>query len=98
MTRAAALIALLSLFALTGCGHRDAFPMHNDETGQDVVCHSGEYWIEEGMPQMRVTLACLHACEMKGYRRHTGNPYADEPHPAPPPDDLKPEIPQACWP
>lgn len=98
MTRAYALIAILPAFFLTGCGTRDHFPMHNPETGLDVVCYSGEYTFEEGLPQMRVALACIHACEMKGYRQQTGNPYTDAPAPAPPPEDLKSEIPKACWP
>jgi hypothetical protein len=72
--------------------------MRDPETGQEVMCKSGEYWIEEGLPQLRIAMQCIHACEMQGFRQFTGNPYADAPHPKAPDDDVKPYIPAPCLP
>jgi len=83
---------------IAGCATRDDFPMRNPETGQEVTCHSGEYWIEEGVPQMRIATQCLQACAMHGFRRNTGNPYADNIQPKAPDDEMKPYIPAACLP
>jgi hypothetical protein len=84
--------------AISGCAVRDDFPMRNPATGQEVVCHSGEYRFEEGAPQMRIAMQCIHACERYEFRSFTGNPYADEPHPQAPDSDVVPFIPQACLP
>jgi len=92
---------------LTACSHRDEFPMHNPQTGEDVVCHSGAYVLEEGTWHMAIALACIHSCERYGFRRFTGHPHTDIPRPAPPRDYLEPgmtesdllsEIPERCLP
>ena len=70
--------------------------MRNPETGHEAMCESGEYWLEEGAPQIRIAMQCIHACEAHGYTRVTGNPYADAPHPAIPDDDVKKFIPAEC--
>jgi hypothetical protein len=81
---------------LAGCTVQSYFPMRNPETGAEVMCRSGKFWIEEGAPQMRIAIQCFHACEMHGFRRHTGNPYSDTPHPKAPDEDVKPYIPAPC--
>lgn len=77
---------------------RDDFLMRNPATGEEVVCHSGEYTFEEGAPQMRIAEQCLHACERYGFRQLTGNPYDDAPNPGVPDTDVVPFIPKACLP
>ena len=91
-------IALVGTMLISGCGTRDEFPMHNPATGQDVVCHSGRYGFEEGLPQMRIAIQCIQACKQYGYRRTTGNPYADAPNPNAPDSDVRQEIPPQCQP
>lgn len=88
----------LTTAVTTGCATRDDFPMRNPDTGQEVTCHSGEYWIEEGSPQMRIATQCLQACAAHGFHRYTGNPYADNIQPKSPDDEMKPYIPAACLP
>jgi hypothetical protein len=83
---------------VAGCAVHDNFPMRNPETGQEVTCQSGEYWIEEGSPQVRIATQCIQACERHGFRRFTGNPYADAPHPKAPDSDVLPFIPSSCLP
>jgi hypothetical protein len=89
---------LLLSVGIQGCAHRDDFPMRNPANGQEVLCQSGEYWFDEGMPQMRVAEQCIRACERYGFRRFTGNPYADAPHPQNPDKDIMPFVPPACLP
>ena len=89
--------ALCLLSALSACSTRDDFPMRNEAGGQ-VMCHSGYYSFEEGLPQARIAMQCIAACEMYGYRRFTGNPHADTPHPGKPDSDVVPEIPRECLP
>jgi hypothetical protein len=89
---------LLAGGSLAGCAVRDDFPMRHPVTGAEVMCHSGEYWFEEGAPQLRIAEQCIHACERYGFRRFTGNPYADAPQPRAPDEDLVPSIPSACLP
>jgi hypothetical protein len=96
MINNALLLVGISALLLSACAVRDSFPMRNPDTGQEITCHSGWYVIEEGVPQMRIATQCIRACERYGFRRFTGNPYADQPHPAAPDDAMRPEIPIAC--
>ncbi len=89
---------LIAFLCASGCGARDEFPMHNPTTGQDIVCRSGRYWFDEGLPQARIGAECIHACERYGFKRQTGNPYADAAQPRQPDDDVRPEIPAVCLP
>ena len=91
---AAGFVTLLA----AGCATQDHFPMRNPETTQEVMCVSGKYWIKEGAPQMRIATQCMQACAVHGFRRHTGNPYADYIQPKAPDEDVKQYIPAACLP
>ena len=93
------LLCVLLLGILTGCHrHQDHFPLRNPQTGQQVICYSGEYWLEEGGPQIRVAEQCMQACPRYGFKRQTGNPYADNILPKAPDEDVKKDIPSACLP
>ncbi len=73
---------LLIVLLITACeGHRDNFPMRNPITNEAVNCESGPYWFDEGAPQLEIAQACIHACELHGYRRYTGNLHTDKPRP-----------------
>jgi hypothetical protein len=91
-----ALVLSLTLVA-TGCATRDDFPMRNLATGQEVICHSGWYWGEEGAPQMRILEQCGNACNRYGIRRLVDAHYEGlSPHD--PDEDVKPFIPSECLP
>ena len=90
------LVASLAVLCCAGCATQDRFPMRNAETGQEVVCRSGAYWLEEGAPQMRIAQQCMQACAAHGFHRSTGNPFADKIQPKAPDDDVKAFIPAAC--
>jgi len=51
--------------------------MKNLSTGEEVLCRSGDYFIEEGAPQVRIATQCMSACARYGFKRQTGNPYTD---------------------
>jgi hypothetical protein len=89
------LIGLASVL-VAGCATRDTFPMRNAETGQEVTCHSGYYWIEEGAPQLRVATECMRACGLRGYVRVPADPYPIIYDAGPVPKDLIAEIPASC--
>ena len=94
-----ALFATFSLMiSLSGCESRDYFPMHNPLTGQDVVCRSGPYFIEESSAAADIFGACISACEVHGFRQTKYNQDADEPPAVHPPERLKSEIPKVCLP
>ena len=83
---------------LAGCYYVAPLPMHNPSTGEDIVCHGGHYNV--GKDEARDTLAgtaCVHACERYGFFL-VGHPEVGPIHPAPPPDDLKYDIPDRCLP
>jgi hypothetical protein len=80
----------------SGCAHRDQFPMLNSSTGEHVVCYSGPYWFDEGLPQMRVATQCLQACARYGFTSLAANPNSIAPRD--PDDDVKPFIPTTCMP
>lgn len=92
------IVPLLLVSFLSGCATQDRFPMKDEKTGRQVVCKSGKYWMEEGMPQMRIALECIHACERYGFRLFTGNPNTDRPDPRAPEEDVTPQIPMECLP
>ena len=73
--------------------------MRNAETGQEVVCYSGRYWFDEGVPQLRIAEQCMRACARYGFERVTDHPYVPKKYPPLAPDeDVKPFIPDACLP
>ena len=92
------LLCVPLLGTLTGCHNQDHFAMQNRETGQQVVCHSGEYWFAEGLPQIRIAEQCLQACARYGFKLQTVNPYAADITPKAPDEDVKKDIPSACLP
>jgi len=92
---------------LTACYARIEIPMHNPQTGEDLVCHSDKYYFEQGGAQEVIALGCVHACERYGFRRFTGHADIDAPMPLAPrafPENgvteerMKSEIPKRCLP
>jgi len=92
---------------LAACYARVEIPMHNLQTGEDLVCHSDKYYFEQGGRQEVIAIACAHACERYGFRQFTGNPVIDTPQPMLPRDypengvtkeDIISELPERCLP
>jgi hypothetical protein len=82
--------------------------MHNQTTGEEVVCYTSYYRFEPGLPHLRIALQCIHACERHGFE-HVGaetTRYGSAPaqtsryegEPILPDEDVKPYIPTACLP
>ena len=94
--------AVLSMMALCGmlggCYYVDPLPMHNPETGEDIVCHGGKYNVgKDEERDARAGEACVHACERYGFRL-VGHPEIGPLNPVPPPEGLKYDIPNRCLP
>jgi hypothetical protein len=71
--------------------------MDNPQTGQQVMCVSGDYTFEEGALQLRIADQCMQACARHGFKL-TDRTYADRVRPSAPDEDVKPYIPAACLP
>lgn len=88
-------LAIMLTLAVSGCGTRDHFPMKNPATGQEVICHSGWYFGEEGAPQVRIAMQCIRSCNQYGFYRIVEGRYESlDPHA--PDEDVKPSIPSEC--
>jgi len=92
------LFCVLLMGISAGCYRRDHIPMRNPDTGQEVVCYTGEYTMLPGDAQIRIAEQCMRACARYGFKRQTGNPYADNVQPKAPDEDVKKDIPSACLP
>jgi len=95
--------AVLSMMALCGmlggCYYYVyPLPMHNPETGGNIVCHGGQYNVgKDEARDARAAEACVHSCERYGFRL-VGHSEIGPLNPVPPPEDLKYDIPDRCLP
>jgi len=97
-SRLSTLSLMLLAALLPSCAVRDEFPMMDPQTGRQVTCRSGPYWYDEGLPQVRIALQCIHACERYGFLVVPPTRYREPPLPQAPDADVKPHIPKECLP